>query len=224
MLTLMIATPIIFLLPRPEIRGEDLPLMMFENLLSNSTSAYFLYPQNMGSLDYQSAKNISNALTNHSLTELYYQPGDPFVDSDGCPKPEAIPPGECIILVGGPSTQACVKYYEVTKQAPLIVKLRGGNVWWETRNGEIADETLTALANLDSHHDIFIVEFFKDRHHRNILICYGLNWQGTLLAGQYFSQVVYPKISDYEEPYYILKWVDSNNDASPTIDEVVEIL
>lgn len=220
-LILMIVTPIAFILQKPRFKYEDIPLMNFKSLLNLSTTVYFLHFQ-FNSTDYESAQELANALANYSLIQHKYQLGDPFVDSNGYPRPEAIPKNAFIVLVGGPCAHACVKFYEDTKQAPLVQKWSDMHIWFETRDKKIADETFMARSDLDEHHDIFIIEFFRDNNDRNVLIYYGHNWRGTLVAGQYFSQVMYPRISDYSGSYYIFEWNDSDDDSIPEVDEVIE--
>ena len=220
-LILMVVTPIAFILQKPKFNSEDISLMNLKGLLNLSTNVYFLHAQ-LGSTDYESAQELTHALGNYSLIQYEYEPGDSFVDSNGYPRPEAISKGDFIVLVGGPCAHACVKFYEDTKQAPLIQKWTDAYIWFETRDGKIANETFIARSELHEHHDMFIIEFFKDNDGRNVLIYYGHNWQGTLAAGRYFSQVMYPRISDYNKSYYIFDWVDSNNDTLPDVGEVVE--
>lgn len=220
-LILMIATPIAFILQKPRFKQEDIPLMNFKSLLNLATGVYLLHAQ-VGSVDYESAQKLANALANYSLIEHEYQLGDSFVDSNGYPRPETIAKGDFIVLVGGPCAHACVKFYEDTKQAPLIQKWTDTHIWFETREGEMVNETFVARSDLNEYHDMFVIEFFRDNDDRNVLIYYGNNWQGTLAAGQYFSQVMYPRISDYNRSYYIFEWVDSNNDTLPDVDEVIE--
>jgi len=196
--------------------------MNFKHLLDFFPDMYFLYAQHQyNSSDDFSTKELIHLFTNYPIIEHYYQVGDSIVNPDGYPRPEAISKDEFIILVGGPSAQPCVKYYEDTKQAPIIQKWTDTHIWWETRDGKIADETFTPRVDLDEHHDMFIIEFFKDDYGRSILIYYGHNWQGTLVAGLYFSKVLYPKISSCDRSYYIFRWVDSNNDAFPDVSEVI---
>lgn len=220
-LILMVVTPIAFILQKPRFNKEDIPLKNFKGLLNLSRAVYFLHVK-FGSVDYESAQELAHELADYSPIQHEYQLGDSFVYSNGYPRPEAISKGSFIILVGGPCAHACVKFYEATKQAPLIQKWNDAYIWFETRDGEIANETFVARGDLHEHHDMFIVEFFKDNDGRNVLIYYGHNWQGTLAAGRYFSQVIYPKILDYDRSYYIFDWFDSNNDALPSVDEVIE--
>jgi hypothetical protein len=220
-LILMVVTPIAFILQKPRFNREDIPLKNLKSLLNNSTNVYFLHVQ-FGSVDYESAQELANALANYSLIEHEYQLGDSFVDSNGYPRPEAISKGDFIVLVGGPCAHACVKFYEDTKQAPLIQKWTDAYIWFETRDGKIANETFVARSDLNEHYDMFVIEFFRDNDGRNVLIYYGNNWQGTLAAGRYFSQMIYPRISDYNRAYYIFDWVDSNNDTLPDVGEVIE--
>lgn len=220
-LFLMVVTPIAFILQKPKFKQEDIPLKNFKSLLNLSTGVYFLYVQ-IGSTDYESAQNFAHILANYSLIEHEYQLRDSIVDLNGYPRPETIPKNAFIVLVGGPCAHACVKFYEDTKQAPLTQKWNYAYIWFETRKGKIADETFVARSDLNEHHDMFVIEFFRDNDDRNVLILYGHNWRGTLVAGQYFSQVMYPRISDYSRSYYIFEWNDSDNDMIPEIDEVIE--
>jgi len=219
-LVLMVVTPIVFILQKPRFNREDVPLMNFKSLLNLTTAIYFLYVK-FDSTDYESAQQLADVLANYSLIQHKYQLGDSFVDSNGYPRPEAIPKNALIVLVGGPCAHACVKFYENTKQTPLIQKWTDTRIWFETREGKIADETFMARSDLDEHHDMFIIEFFRDNDGRNVLIYYGHSWQGTLAAGRYFSQVMYPGISDYNRSYYIFDWVDSNDDTLPDVGEVI---
>lgn len=78
-------------------------------------------------------------------------------------------------------------------------------MWFEMRDGKIVDETFVARNNLNGHHDN-----------------HGHSWKGTSAAGQYFAQVMYPRVSDYDKSFYMFEWIDSNNDMLPDVGEVLE--
>lgn len=181
---------------------------------------YFLYGENIVR-DSVSVKMVFDMFENQQI-ELYYQLNDPWVDSQGCPRPDVIGSGKYVVLFGGPFSQASVKYYEDTRQAPVVFRLNDTYVWWETMGGEILEETVMARLEFDEHHDIFLIEFFTDSHGRGVFVFYGYGWRGTWAAALYFRKVIYAEISEYTKPYYIFKWVDTNNDGFPSADEVIE--
>ncbi|MDH5448163.1 MAG: hypothetical protein OEX01_04060 [Candidatus Bathyarchaeota archaeon] len=202
---------------------EHTPLSELKELLSSSSGPpYFLYPEGMELSDYLSAKEISRTFEDFlhiRAFEYNYQVGDEYIDSRGLPKLEAIHQGNLVVLVGGPSTQAAVKYYEDTKETLVVSKENATHFWLETREGVVIPETLHTFENLDAHHDVFLVEFFKDKCDRYILILYGYGWRGTMLATLHFNRVIFPQISDYDESYYIYNWVDSSDINQTLTDE-----
>lgn len=205
---------------RSSIPLEHTPLSELKELLnSSSRPLYFLFSEGMELSDYLSAKEISRTLENFTQFEYKYHAGDEYVDPNGFPKLEAIRSEDFVVLVGGPSTQAPVKYYEDTKQSPIALKENSTHAWWETREGQVISETVHTYKKLDAQRDVFLVEFFKDKYNRNILILYGYGWRGTMLATLHFCRVIFPQISNYDKPYYIYNWVDSSDDDQTFTDE-----
>jgi hypothetical protein len=60
---------------------------------------------------------------------------------------------------------------------------------------------------------MFVIEVFRDRDGKYLLLCYGFGWKGTYAAGKYFYTVVYPSIQTHSESWIIVKWEDTNGNG-----------
>lgn len=69
---------------------------------------------------------------------------------------------------------------------------------------------------------MFTLEFFVDSYNRSVFICYGWDWQGTSAGATYMVDKMIPIIDQYQKPFCIFRWVDSNNDYIPQADEILE--
>jgi len=203
-------------------KTEEAYLSDVQKLLkAPANNVYFLYDEN-ATPDLISAQNVLDICENGQQIEYFYSPNSGLVDSDGRPAPDSIGRGKYIVLFGGPFSQDSVKYYEDTKQSPVIFRQNSTYVWWETKKEEVIEESVTSQFEFDEHHDLFLMEYFIDDYGRGVFISYGHNWRGTWAAGLYFREVVYPKISEYKKTYYIFRWIDTNNDGFPQVNEIVE--
>jgi len=184
-------------------------------------NVYFLYAEN-SEHNVPSGKIFLNMCRNLPQNEYQYKLDDNLVDTNGFVLPNAVGTGRYIVLFGGPFAQPCVKYYEEFGEAPLVFRENDTYVWWETKEGDVVKEAFARL-EFDEHHDIFVVEFFFDRFGRGVFIAYGYGQWGTLLAGLYFRDVIYPRISEYTKAYYIFKWFDADNNGFPEVNEIVNV-
>jgi hypothetical protein len=186
-------------------------------LLSAPTNnVYFLLVE--GSQDDVAAEIVYAMCRNQPQYQLRYTLNDSTVDVNGCPRPDVIGKGKSIVLFGGPRSELCVQFYETSKQTPTVMGSNETYVWWETREGEIVGES--ARAELDEHHDVFVIEFFVDDYGRDVLICYGYGPEGTLAAGIYFREVISRRVAEYKQPYCLYGWVDTNNNGVPELSEI----
>jgi len=164
-----------------------------------------------------------NMCRNRPQIKCYYKADDLYVDAEGCPRPNVITHGKYLVFIGGPSSQACVKYYENSLQAPCLLQLNSTHLWWETRDGSVIEKSVIARSEIDEHHDVFILEFFRDKYGRKVFVCYGYGWRGTWMAVNYFSENISRRLEYYTKPFYIFDWTDKNKDGFPSVDEVTEL-
>lgn len=121
-----------------------------------------------------------------------------------------------IVSFGGPVVSVPVYYYELYKIAPVIYcYIPGSHVpsepWslWYYANGTCIAATATGI---DDHHDLFLIEIFKDSEGRNVIIAYGVSGKGTYAAGKYFNYI-FPNLASYNVNWIIVKWEDTNGDG-----------
>jgi hypothetical protein len=180
---------------------------------------FFLYWAN-SSLDMLAAKAFYDACKNP--LEVFYELGDENIDETGCPRPEAFSTGKYLVLFGGPSVQPTVKYYEDAKATLVLIStINSTHVAYTTSHGEIIGKNIINVLEFDEHHDTLMMEFFIDGYGRKVFICYGWQWQGTLAAATYIVKKIIPHIDQYHCPFYIFRWIDTNNDYLPETDEVL---
>ena len=208
--------------PKPEKSGTGAvsSLRNVKSLFDAPAGSVYLMYSKSNPNDYILYERILNMCKNKSQVECYYSLNDLYVDGDGCPRSSVISPGNYMVFIGGPISHPCVNYYERTLQAPCSLEYNSTHIWWKDQNGNVVQKSVTALSEIDEHHDVFIIEFFVDEAGRWVFICYGYGWRGTWIAIEYFSKVIYPNIEDYTNSFYIFKWIDLNEDSFPAINEV----
>lgn len=198
---------------------EENGLVKTNKLLNASSNhVFFMHHKDQDMEDIVSARTVMN-MCEYPQIERYYMLNDTWVDSQGCPRLDKISSGEHIVLVGGPNSQPCTKYYEETGQAPLIFKCNSTHVWWKTVKNQTVGVTLRL--QLDEYHDVFVMQFFVDHHGRKIFMSYGYSWKGTRVSALYLS-ATYKEISTNNQSYYIFDWVGRSNDGLPTAGEVMD--
>ncbi len=128
-----------------------------------------------------------------------------------------------IILFGGPLVNAPVKYYENNRVAPLYYRSYGGANYWYEFDGSRLEETRMTYAEINSGQDMFAVEAFTDDNGNKILIVYGYGWKGTFAGGKFFKFIIDPDRINYNNSYYIFRWVDNNGDSFVDLNEISTI-
>jgi parallel beta-helix repeat protein len=123
--------------------------------------------------------------------------------------------GSCVISFGGPVVNPIVKYAEgdatpAGDRAPVKFYADAGTFYFQLQDGTSITGANLPVSVINNNMDMFVIETYKDTDGRNILLCYGLGWQGTYAAGKYFDTEIYPKIASYSCSWIIVKWEDTN--------------
>ncbi len=122
----------------------------------------------------------------------------------------------CLILIGGPYANDIVKGYNDHRQ--------GDYIYNGTINGFINTVDNTIYESLTNDppvaEDLFVIQAFRDNK-TDILMIYGVGDRGTIAAGKYFIEIMYPNKDIFVDSAYIFHWKDdeSNRDSSPLTDE-----
>jgi hypothetical protein len=118
-----------------------------------------------------------------------------FVDQiTGSPQAET---GTAIITFGGPLVNPITKHAESNqaiggRAAPIRYEKNDDTNWFIDSNGyHIAGLPSDQLED----RDFFLIQVMQDIRGRNIMICYGFGWKGTLAVGKYFESVIYNNLS-----------------------------
>ena len=132
--------------------------------------------------------------------------------------------GKAVVLVGGQSVHASVRYYDNQRIAPVYPTVEGTMYYWYTRAGVKLTSTAfdsTLFGNgISYHQDMFVIEYFMDGNGNAVFIIYGYGWKGSFAGGRYFKSTIYPNIASYTHAYYIYQWNDLNNDGFPDLNEI----
>jgi hypothetical protein len=153
---------------------------------------------------------------------------------NGKPDPSKIPSGSSIVLFGGPGAQRAVAYYENNRvwfnpntpledQAPIKMGWNSTHYYFMDKFGVVIQESAIPKTDVwNGNVDEFILETFIDSNGRYVLIGYGFSRKGTNAAA-FQLKYIYPNINQYQNSWYIFKWIDLNKDQVMTQNEVTLI-
>jgi outer membrane protein assembly factor BamB len=123
--------------------------------------------------------------------------------------------GTGVVTFGGPIVNLVVAYAESTStqtgdKAPIRFHQESGTFYFQHSNGTSITGANLSSSVINSNTDMFVVEVYRDRDGRYMLLCYGFGWKGTYAAGKYFDAEMYPNIGSYPYTWIIVKWEDTN--------------
>jgi hypothetical protein len=132
--------------------------------------------------------------------------------SSGSPQADS---GVGVITFGGPLVNPIVKYAESDDAyggilAPIRYEKIGDKNWFFDSNNY---PVVGLPSNQLEERDFFVIEVMQDTRGRNLMVCYGFGWKGTLAAGKYFESVVYDNLSEFNCSWIIVKWEDTNGNG-----------
>lgn len=160
--------------------------------------------------DWNAASTIYTLLDN--VTETLDTDNTVVNQTDGSP---ILPSGSTLITVGGPLVNPLTAYYESDQTpsynwAPIKCVTQDNWIEYRTRDGqEVAG---MALEEVNDNSDLFLIQVFRDGRGRNIGICYGFGWKGTLAASKYIVRE-YEALTSGEASWMVGQWIDSNNNG-----------
>ena len=146
-----------------------------------------------------------------------------------------------LVLIGGPSLHASVRYYEKERKAQLYLEgydSESKAYCLYTREGVKIEPSSVEKEKVGGDTDIFLIELFKDYYSgpatygntlsRDVFVIYGYTWKGTLAGVKFFATSIYPNMAPYSDEYYVVRWVDagegSSHDNAPDSGDKYEIL
>lgn len=124
--------------------------------------------------------------------------------------------GTTIVSFGGPVVNPVVKYAEAdttpsVDRAPVRFQDGGSGVlFFQYSNRTIIPGAYLLASSVNHNEDMFVIEVYRDGEGRDIMLCYGMGWQGTYAAGKYFDTEIYPNLTSYTYSWIIVKWEDTN--------------
>ena len=127
-----------------------------------------------------------------------------------------------IVVLGGPTPNWVVDYYERTGQTPLKLYRGTTDIGFQTQAGTVA-YTIPKTTDF-THNDIFVVMTFQDTNGNFVLIIYGLEWRGSFAGGIYFRAVIKPNLATATASAYVFKWTDAGaKDGVPQSTEIAKV-
>jgi hypothetical protein len=113
------------------------------------------------------------------------------------------------VLMAGPNVNMATRYRELVQDSPL---------YWDNSLGAFVvrstGATYTVLPLLTATQDYFAFQSFSDQYGHYVLIIYGVGWAGTIAAGVYFLNYIYPNMGSFTAGWYILRWNDAASGVS----------
>jgi len=133
-----------------------------------------------------------------------------------------LPSSKRVVVVGGPTPNWVVDYYERTGQTPLKFYRGTTDYGFQTQTG-------TVVASISkttdwAHNDLFVVMTFQDSNGNFVLIIYGVTWKGTFAGGIFLKEVIKPNLATYTKSAYIFRWSESvSGDGVPQASEITQV-
>ncbi|MFB3890130.1 MAG: nitrous oxide reductase family maturation protein NosD [Candidatus Bathyarchaeia archaeon] len=127
--------------------------------------------------------------------------------------------GNGVVTFGGPLVNPAVRYSELDStqsadRAPIRFQDGGsGMLFFQFWNRTIIPSAFMLASTINHEEDMFVIEVYRDGDGKNIMLSYGMGWQGTYAAGKYFDRVIYPNLAAYNVNWVIVKWQDTNGDG-----------
>lgn len=148
---------------------------------------------------YSKLPNVTEKLDNNPLI-VNQTTGEPLLAA-----------GSSIACFGGPLVNAVTMYYESVNPPPVCCSIHDNTMEFiHESTGQIVS---MPLDRVNRNYDYFLIQTFKDAEDRNVLICYGFGWKGTIAAGKYFHKVLYPALDINDNSWTIVRWDDTNRDG-----------
>jgi len=124
-----------------------------------------------------------------------------------------------IFSIGGPDVNAVTSYYEKTSltgdRASLLFSVAGGNDVWTDMNGTVVWTVPQSSNSIPpGTSDVFVIQVLQDTNGRLVALMYGTTYLGTWAAALYFTFMIYPNISTYQNGYYLIRWTDATSGAT----------
>lgn len=123
-----------------------------------------------------------------------------------------------LVSFGGPLVNPFVRYCELDgtpalDRAPVKFVDEGGEASFRHANGTNIPGASLPWSDVNNDMDMFLIEVFRDKDGRYIMLCYGFGWKGTYAAGKYFNTHIAPNLGNYPYSWIIVKWEDTNGDG-----------
>ena len=136
--------------------------------------------------------------------------------------------GVTYVLGGGPFPNRPLRWLERTQQITKIYfdAPDGINYYWRDRATDVAVAMMPG-SQCTAHADQFITELVTDPMSGTLsLIGYGAcsGGKGTLAAAWYYANVILPNAASYPDSWYVLSWVDTDNDGTPSAGDSFTVL
>ncbi len=173
------------------------PLGCSQAMLSDWTASAFIYTK---------LENATEGLDTDSA----------FVNqSSGKPVGAA---GSGLISFGGPIVNPIVAYAESAAtptgdRAPIKFYQNAETCYFQLQDGTSIQGAALSSSSVNNGVDMFVIEAYRDRDGRNVMLCYGFGWKGTYAAGKYFDTAIYPNITAYPYNWIIVLWSDTNGNG-----------
>jgi hypothetical protein len=194
----------------------------FQDLVisSSANSAYFVYadPHRMtraeATYDVASGSFVNGMCLNQQV--LSFDTNPLIVLQDTTDRGRLLVSNKTVLMFGGPNPHWAVQYLEQCRLTPVYFQVESGPDG--THFKFIENSTGTAkvdrlLSDIDfEHEDYFVVMSLIDRNDNFVFVSYGFEWKGTWGAGIYIKANA-SSIQTYTNAYYIIHWVDTNEDG-----------
>jgi len=127
-----------------------------------------------------------------------------------------------VVVVGGPTPNWVVDYYERTGQTPLKLYRGATELGFQTQTGTVV-ASISRTSDW-AHNDMFIVMTLQDSNGNFVLIIYGMGWKGTFAGGVLFKEVISKSLASYTGNAYVYRWTDAGAiDGVPQTSEIAQV-
>lgn len=124
-----------------------------------------------------------------------------------------------LVLFGGTVSNDIVTYYE--KVGYALIKFENDTESEELnfvrKDGMVVRKI--PYENRSSKTDYFVIQVYNVSN-KQVLSMWGLTENGTVASGIFFVEEILPNLTDYEQNYYICRWIDQDEDRLKEAHEI----
>jgi hypothetical protein len=137
-------------------------------------------------------------------------------------------PGDSLVVAGGSYGQVAIGYMDSAGLSTIVQESDGTYGWLQdTGNGRNIVCTTTGDAGglVNAQHDYFLLQLTVVPGSGTLTFsAFGLFGPGTLAAGYFFDNTVFPNLASYGERWYVVEWIDTDGNFMPSAGDTFTVL